>query len=369
MEKKAFEILIKQYSNKLPFVVFRKPHSTVITVYLQHNTEVYTTENFTETGFVFAPFNLENKAVLIPEQAAEIRVFEWGNIAEEKQVISSNFMSDLPKKMHLALVQKGIDTINAGKLTKIVLSRTEEIEFSGANPLSLFNNLVQAYQDAFVYCWYHPKIGLWLGATPEILLTTQGTRFSTMSLAGTKPYEGSLQVHWSQKEITEQQIVTDYIVNGLKSLTTTLSVQGPKTVKAGNVVHLQTQISGILKTFSMKGIIQLLHPTPAVCGFPKEDAKQFILQNEGYNREYYTGFLGELNIKVETSRNRNKHNIENNAYTIVKQISNLFVNLRCVQLKENKAMLYVGGGITSESNPEHEWEETIQKSTTIKSCL
>ena len=92
----------------------------------------------------------------------------------------------------------------------------------------------------------------------------------------------------------------------------------------------------------------MLHPTPAVCGLPKEEAKQFILDNELYNRDFYTGFLGELNLKGQT---------------------NLYVNLRCMQLKDNRISIYVGGGITADSNAENEWEETVIKAKVMKNAL
>ena len=116
-------------------------------------------------------------------------------------------------------------------------------------------------------------------------------------------------------------------------------------------------------------VIEALHPTPAVCGFPKQKAKEFILQHENYNRQYYTGFLGELNLKQSRTRNTNRRNVENNAYAVVKTYSNFYVNLRCMQLKNETALVYVGGGITRDSDPEKEWEETVNKTKTIGNVL
>ncbi|MEM6517510.1 MAG: chorismate-binding protein, partial [Bacteroidota bacterium] len=112
-----------------------------------------------------------------------------------------------------------------------------------------------------------------------------------------------------------------------------------------------------------------LHPTPAVCGFPKLDAKQFILENENYNRQYYTGFLGELNFKNRRTRNTNRRNVENSAYGSFRLESDLFVNLRCMQIIKNEAHIYVGGGVTRDSTPEKEWEETTNKAATMMDVL
>jgi isochorismate synthase len=213
-------------------------------------------------------------------------------------------------------------------------------------------------------------VGLWLGATPETLLRTSGNRLSTMALAGTQPYINSTNVAWGTKEQEEQQMVVDYIVDSLKTSAKNIVASETMTVKAGNLLHLKTQITAKLESSNpMKLLIKSLHPTPAICGLPRENAKQFILDNENYKRAYYTGFLGELNIKETFSRNRNKRNIENSAYSSVKTVTNLFVNLRCMQVINGKASIYVGGGITKDSIPESEWEETINKTNTMKKVL
>ena len=95
-------------------------------------------------------------------------------------------------------------------------------------------------------------------------------------------------------------------------------------------------------------MLALLHPTSAVCGLPKEPALQFILENEGFDRSYYSGFLGPVNSATGT---------------------HLYVNLRCMELLEKEAILYAGAGITAESNPEKEWQETQHKMQTMRRVL
>jgi isochorismate synthase len=119
----------------------------------------------------------------------------------------------------------------------------------------------------------------------------------------------------------------------------------------------------------LEKLISAIHPTPAVCGLPKGSAKKFILENENYNREFYTGFLGELNLKKTLQRNGNRKNRENQAYASITKTSALFVNLRCMKLEAKQAVLFVGGGITKDSNPVAEWEETSNKAQTMKSVL
>ena len=149
-----------------------------------------------------------------------------------------------------------------------------------------------------------------------------------------------------------------------------VNISNVETVKAGNLLHLKTNITAQLKANSnLNKLISTLHPTPAVCGYPKDIAKQFILKNEMYNREFYTGFLGELNFDTTIAPRSSKRNIENRAYAVKRKSTQLYVNLRCMQLKEINAIIYVGGGITESSNPESEWEETVSKSMVIKNVL
>jgi len=367
-----FSALEIHYSNQLPFVVYSRPIDSLIKCWLQQNDVLHTTEVFSESGFVFAPFDKSKSSILFPQLHCEHYTIEVetefkveGDIVKER--LSSN---EKAKQNHINLVKKGIDTIKNGDLEKVVLSRIIKKENKNSNPLDTFKRLFNTHKNAMVYCWYHPKVGLWIGATPELLFKVEGKQLTTISLAGTQPYNENTEIYWTNKEFEEQQIVTDYITNQIEPYTNRITISEVETVRAGNLLHLKTRItSRIDDASSLNSIIKALHPTPAVCGFPKQEAKDFILKNEGYNREYYTGFLGELNLKQSKTRNTNRRNVENDAYASVKTQSNFYVNLRCMQLRNDKAIIYVGGGITKDSNPENEWEETVNKTQTIGNVL
>lgn len=370
-----FEIAQNHFDDALPFVLYRKPNTSVVKGLFQKDDLVYASENLTESGFIFAPFNNEERSVLIPTTHSELlESKELGHLERSRKVDSVDDNEEA-KSSHINLVSKAIKAIENNTFKKVVLSRQEFVslsdlstEHAGANPVNLFKRLLSEYKTAFVYCWYHPKIGLWLGATPETLLSVSGNRFTTMALAGTQAFKGDDNPTWKAKETDEQQLVTDYLVSNLQSSVSHLNVSKVETIKAGNLLHLRTRVSGILNS-NLKTIVDVLHPTPAVCGLPKTVAKQFILENENYKRAFYTGFLGELNIVEKITRNTNRRNVENSAYASVKKVSNLFVNLRCMQLTDVKASIYVGGGITKDSIPELEWEETVNKTQTMKKVL
>lgn len=353
------EYASQQLQLNMPLVVYNKPNANQLIGIFQQDDLLYFVENFNETGFVFAPF--EGKKVLIPENQSVIKIADFVTNLNKKNVFFPKAESDNEAKdKYKAIVQKAIDTIQAGELSKVVLSRKEKVDLTHFDAMVLFKKLLQEYPTAFTYCFFHPKVGLWFGAFSEQLLKLENTIFQTTAIAGTHIYEESKQIIWENKEKKEQQFVTDFILDKIKKVITNITVSDPYTLKAGNIVHIKTDIQGILNSDSnLKEVLEILHPTPAVCGLPVDSAKNFIQDNEGYDREYYTGFLGEINTDF-ISKEKN---------------TDLYVNLRCVKIEIasnlaiTKAHIYMGGGITKDSIPDNEWIETVNKSMTIKKIL
>ncbi|QBN17571.1 isochorismate synthase [Flavobacterium nackdongense] len=336
------------FEQNLPFVLYCKPNSDTIIGIFQQNDSLYTVTDFTEKGFVFASFD-GSKTFLIPENESEVMKVDFQKKAMTFFEKEPNPTDETAKNQFENLVKKGLQAIENHEFKKVVLSRTETLDLVNFDSIAAFENLVQLYTNTFVYCFHHSKVGTWLGATPEQLVQANQSEFKTIALAGTQKDTGLNEVIWPKKEQEEQQFVTDYIVEKLKNVASELLVSQPYSFKAGSIWHIKTDISGTLNTSSsLKLVIQLLHPTPAVCGFPKDQSKAFILENEKYDRNFYTGFLGELNIGEK---------------------SDLFVNLRCMQKVDSKAHLFMGCGITKDSIPEKEWEESKNKAMTMKRIL
>lgn len=353
MIKKILEKIQQYKKQNLPFVVYRKPNEKVVSAFFQKTNDLFYITDYQESGFVFTPFNDTFQSVLIPESQSDF-LQEKINIStmcsSDNVVLHS--VNENSKKQHIDLVEKGIEAIKQQQFKKVVLSRKEVLDVPNFDLLETYQRLLVKYPTAFVYVWFHPKVGLWLGATPETLIKVKDNEFETMSLAGTQPYNGTLNVKWQEKELEEQQFVTDYIVGNLASVSEALTISEVKTIKAGSLLHLQTTITGTIKT-QTSDLVGRLHPTPAVCGLPKQTSKEFIIKKEDYNREFYTGFLGELNL-VNSKDEKS---------------SNLYVNLRCMQIKNTQAEIYVGGGITKDSNAQNEWKETVAKSQIMKHIL
>ena len=171
-----------------------------------------------------------------------------------------------------------------------------------------------------------------------------------MALAGTMPMQNEVMpTDWDKKNREEQGYVADYIRRIAKRFGNKMTEIGPYTARAGQLVHLKTDFYFLLKNTDHIGdLLQELHPTPAVCGLPKEEAFRFIPDNEGYDRSYYSGFTGWLDTEGHTD---------------------IYVNLRCMEIKPGEAILYAGGGILASSEVESEWMETGDKMNTMRSIL
>ncbi|HEU0136899.1 MAG TPA: chorismate-binding protein, partial [Flavobacterium sp.] len=300
------------------------------------------------SGFVMAPFG-EGSKILIPDSFSEeiivavtFETVEFGPIPEVESAPADG-------SSFIELVTKAKAAIDSGDFLKVVVSRKEPISVANFDAVAAFENLVQRYQNAFTYCWFHPKVGMWLGATPEQLVRTDGNRFYSVALAGTRSFTGTTNVKWEVKEQDEQQFVTDYIIESLRPISSEIIVSSPYTSRAGNLLHIKTDVEIVVKDGTdLQTVVAVLHPTPAVCGVPKSAAMDFIRNNEVHAREFYSGFLGEVNRDGK---------------------SDLFVNLRCMKFEQDDTALFVGCGITKDSDAEKEYLETVHKSMTLKRII
>lgn len=338
------EILEKaatHFQSNLPFVLFAKPEENKLNVYFQQDNELYQFKN--QEGFVFVSFDGIKKVVLPKAKSDYLSQeidFKLGFDFKTFNIHTSEEETNQFKK----LVLKSVGAIKSGEFDKLVVSR--KIDFSDQiNIFKTFQNIIYSYPMAFRYLFFHPRVGIWIGATPEQLVKIEENHFETVALAGTQLF--SENIHWEAKEIQEQQFVTDYIVENCNKIVSDIKISEPFTVQAGKLAHIKTTISGKIESNKLSELVSKLHPTPAVCGLPKESAKEFILKHENYDRKFYTGFLGEWNIENKT---------------------NLFVNLRCMEIDTINS-IYVGCGITKDSEPEKEFIETQNKSETIKNII
>lgn len=253
--------------------------------------------------------------------------------------LSFNYVSkELFFNQYLNIVQTCIDEIKKNSFKKIVISRIKKFNYSKMNFSQTLKNLRIKFPKAFIYFFVKNKIA-WLGATPELLGKLSGCQFETTSLAGTTPQNQSFH----SKEINEQKMVTNFIESILKKYSRYIKISSTSEYYYNNLKHLVTNFSVFINPTQYEKLVNELHPTPAVCGVPQKQTLEFIQKIEPHRRELYCGKI-KLNLFHE------------NIY---------FVNIRCLKLFQMYFDVFVGGGITSHSIPEDEWNETEMKAKSI----
>ncbi len=299
-----------------------------------------------QQGFVIAPFSIGDgrPVVLIRGEEAE-----WTGVHPAMDGANPVKAYAIGEVTEAYCTRFGlfIDALQQGLFHKLVLSREytcdPEPSFS---PVAAFLRACGRYTRSYVYLCYTRETGTWLGATPEILLSGRGGEWHTVALAGTQPLDqGELPASWDAKNREEQELVAGYIRNRLSAMDIRISEEGPYTVRAGELAHLRTDFRFSLPdTDHLGDLLDALHPTPAVCGVPKEEAYRFILNEEGYDRQYYSGFIGRLDPQGA---------------------GDLYVNLRCMRIGHGSLTLYAGGGLLPSSVLSEEWKETEDKLQTM----
>ena len=329
-----------------PFVCYKLPSSAEVTLFFQKDAKLNLTKDLNCNGFLMAPFDLEKPIPFIPNQYAESHTIQKIKVKSDEHVVRSLDLKN--KSTFTDLVVKGKEFIAKGELKKVVLSQAHQLA-SKRNAVEIFMDLIQYYPSAMVYLWHHPLVGTWFGASPEQFINTRGDFTQTMALAATQTFQENEAPKWTEKEIEEQELVSVQVESDLKTLfPSNQIVKSPTTNhQAGNLVHLCTHFQFPRLRGNLHNLSRVLHPTPAVGGIPKSEAQQFILNNEPYERGYYTGFFGLTNAS-ETQ---------------------FFVNLRCASWTPEKTTLYVGAGITSGSDHEKEWQEIQRKAKTLAKVL
>lgn len=284
-------------------------------------------------GFIVSSFNKEDKFC-----------FYEGN-----QTQTNSYSSKIPicyrEAEYNELASLFLSELKEQHLSKAIFSRIKPVEFN-VDCTAFFNDLCSTYPNAFVYLISSPFFGTWIGASPEILIVSHEKNAKTMSLAGTLKSDST--ENWKSKEIEEQKHVTDFIETQLKNVKVqNLIISNQQEVNAGPVRHLKTSFEFDLGTNSAIEIAEKLHPTPAVSGFPQKEAIQLIQKIEKHNRKLYAGMIG----------------------VIEKNKTHLYVNLRCSEIIQNNAYLYLGGGFTKNSSVVSEWNETENKAKTLLNVM
>lgn len=368
---KYIHLLIDKLSkSNTSFALYRLPWTDECYFILQTSEKVDTYTDISalngKKGFVIAPFRQteEHPTVMI---RPDVTAYDWEEITQAiqshineeeiaiKQTNITKPVTQLNEKeryeRYSAAFQRFMEPLKLKKFKKLVLSRPIfspiDEEFS---PLGAFVKACNTYPRMMIYFCHTPISGTWIGSTPEILLSGNTHNWNTVALAGTMPLKDEIDsIQWSEKNKEEQTLVAEYIRKVIKKFGSKIIEKGPYNARAGQLLHIKSDFNFQLKSTDYLGdLLKELHPTPAVCGLPKEDTYSFISKNEGYDRRYYSGVVGWLDPQGTTD---------------------LYVNLRCMEVRDTEVKLYAGGGILPSSEVRSEWEETGEKMKTMKTIL
>ena len=373
------------------FALYRLPYQTTQTLMVQHEGLPKELKSFTElngkNGFVMAPFAVSPDRPMLLIEPDEMMTVDSGECRVESLLprqslelfataVANSQLSTLSSQLtnrsryHIDFSNFHSNLLN-GEFQKIVLSRcVQEARREEQSPLTLFQKACDLYPRMFISLVYTPQSGMWLMATPEILLEGGGNDWHTIALAGTMKLEGDslsfdsppsqgetrmTDITWTTKNIQEQRYVATYLMECLEHFSSQITEEGPYTARAANLVHLRSDFNFVMEDTQRIGeLIRSLHPTPAVCGLPKQQAFDFIRRNESQSRQYYSGFSGPLNLSSDSHEDAQTH---------------LFVSLRCMQILADSYVLYAGGGLLKDSVEEQEWEETEAKLETMRKLI
>lgn len=349
-------------SENIRFALYRLPQESEPILVVQEAGESYCFSSSLELtevkGFLIAPFSasLEYPIVLIrPDKVLSGTT----DIASYLKKYPDLLTPDIHDKATESFPDESfvsyndtynvfMDALETGVFKKLVLSRSSTVK--APSDLSLyktFQKLALGHPDEFIFLCHTPESGTWMGCTPERMLTKAGEQWQTVALAGTRKEDS--EAGWDEKNKHEQLIVTEYLEEQLLSLGIAAKKGEVETIQAGHLLHLETVLTFDLPpTVSVGKLLDRLHPTPAVSGFPKKEAFRFIMHNELNDRRYYSGYLGCIDIKGSTD---------------------LYVNLRCMQLAHGQLRFHAGGGLLTTSEMLSEWEETEAKMDTLRSVI
>ncbi|XP_073049352.1 LOW QUALITY PROTEIN: isochorismate synthase, chloroplastic-like [Primulina eburnea] len=252
-------------------------------------------------------------------------------------------------------VNKALDSIKSkdSALNKVVLARSSRVHTNAEiDPLMWLEALQAAGVNSYQFCLQPPEAPAFIGNTPERLFYRDQLSVTSDALAATRArgtsealdIEIGRDLLSSPKDHHEFAVVRESIRRKLEAICSSTIVEPNKALrKLPRIQHLYAKLTGTLEREDDEfKILSSLHPTPAVCGQPMEDARVFIIETESFDRGYYAGPVGWFGGAE----------------------SEFAVGIRSALVgKDIGAILYAGTGIVEGSKPAMEWKELELKTS------
>lgn len=264
--------------------------------------------------------------------------------------------TEIPQQdVFMDMVARGAALTATPEVDKIVLSRLIDINTDARIDSGLLlERLIAQNPASFNFHVPLTSGGVLLGASPELLLRKDGEHFSSLPLAGSArrqpddmlDREAGNRLLASEKDRHEHALVTQAMKSVLQPRSRNLTLpDSPQLVTTPTLWHLATPIEGMAQQGeNALTLACLLHPTPALSGFPHQVAKKLIAELEPFERDLFGGIVGWCDA-------------EGNGEWVV--------TIRCARIHENRVRLFAGAGIVPASSPAAEWRETGVKLSTM----
>jgi menaquinone-specific isochorismate synthase len=273
---------------------------------------------------------------------------------------SVTMLADLPvtvgdRSAWEASVERALGAIDSGRVAKVVLARTLDVRPSvDIDPISVLGHLWAANRGTHVF-FFEPRPGrVVLGAAPETIATLQNGVFHATAVAGSirpgasKDEQAGLadSLLASGKDRAEHSIAVDDMLERLDQVAEGVRAEPePHVLVLPAIQHLESEISARAHSgTTVLEVLAALHPTPAVCGFPRDQAQELLAQEEGFERGWYAGPVGWFDLEG------------NGVFAPA---------LRSAVLSDGSWRLFAGAGIVEGSSPDAEWTETAIKLETV----
>jgi menaquinone-specific isochorismate synthase len=306
-------------------------------------------------NILFNPNNLKSKKEILIDLEKffeKIEPYEFNNY-EIKIIDKIKYINrkDIPKKqLWIKNIKNIIANFNFYKIKKIVLSRETIFKLKDIiDPILVFASLKKLNFSTYDFYFQNDNLSSFFGCSPELLYLRQDNKIFSEAIAGTiligkdlnEENKFSNYLLKSKKDSNEYKFVYNSIKNDLNKICSDVKVLKEKEIlKLSYVQHIYSLFEGYLKeNVDDYKIISVIHPTPAVSGFPKRNIKNLIKKYENYYRGFYSGPVGWIS----------------------KNSSEFTVGLRSAIINKKTMAIFSGAGIVKESNPENEWNELENK--------
>ena len=336
-------------------------------------------ENLLIGGFSFDSINYVKKEewndfpiaeFIIPEYAVKFeknKLYHYGSDDNLKNYFSSatkninikdcvNTLSVKEKNLEewTDLIKRAKESIKNSSLEKIVVANRQKIHLSKIDIGKTIQNLIIRYPNCTTFMYKNGE-SIFFGSTPEKIFDYNGEVLRIQALASSIPNDGQKfsEIESSFKNCTlrnEHNIVVNHFIQRIKSISKEkIIISDPMIIELENIYHLLTKLQIKIKHLNHLNILESLHPSPALSGYPVDEAIEWIRKYETFHRGWYSGTIGY---------------IDNNE-------SHFYAALRCANFLSNKQtiMAYAGNGIVENSNADFEIKELKSKFKVIKNSI